>query len=130
MTIECSATGWPRPEVRWSRAGNRPLPLGRSFYIGKGALVVTQLEDADEGAYVCEASNGVGPPIRVATDLQLTESVSIVRPPADARVEEGASVVFDCLAKGRPAPSYYWMFNGNLLSNDSFITITGKRLIS
>ena len=126
MTIECAATGWPRPQIRWFRDANRPLPVGRSLYIDNGALVVTQLEYDDEGAYICEASNGVGPNVRVSTTLELTEPVSIVRPPQDARVEEGGSVSFDCLAKGRPAPSFYWMFNGNLLTNDSLIAINGN----
>lgn len=127
MTLECAASGWPKPEIRWTREGNRPLPLGRSFYVGGGALVITSLASHDEGTYTCEASNGMaGPTLRASTVLQLTEPVSVIKGPKDARVEEGSRVQMDCQAKGRPPPQHYWVFNGQLLGNDSNVVITGK----
>lgn len=127
MTLECAASGWPRPEIRWSREGNRPLPLNRSFYVGGGALVISSLASHDEGTYICEATNGMaGPALRASTQLVVTDAVAITKGPKDARVEEGGQVQFDCQAKGRPAPQQYWVFNGQLLKNDSQIVITGK----
>ncbi len=127
MTLECAASGWPRPEIRWNREGNRPLPLNRAIYVGGGALVITSLASHDEGTYICEATNGMGGlTLRASTQLQLVEPVSILKGPKDARVEEGARVQLDCQARGRPAPQQYWVFNGEALSNDSHITITGK----
>ena len=119
-------TGWPKPQIRWIRDGNRPLPVGRSYYLGGGALVVTGLMDQDEGGYNCEASNAAGPPIRSSTLLQLTEPVAIIKSPKDSRVEEGARVSMDCQARGRPPPQQYWVFNGNALSNDSHVIISGN----
>jgi Immunoglobulin I-set domain len=118
-------TGWPKPQIRWIRDSNRPLPVGRSYYLGGGALVVTGLMDQDEGGYICEASNAAGPPLRSSTLLQLTEPVSIIKSPKDARVEEGARVSMSCEARGRPPPQQYWVFNGNAVSNDTHVIITG-----
>lgn len=118
-------TGWPKPQILWIRDSNRPLPVGRSYYLGGGALVVTGLMDQDEGGYICEASNAAGPPLRSSTLLQLTEPVSIVKSPKDARVEEGARVSMSCEARGRPPPQQYWVFNGNAVSNDTHVIITG-----
>jgi hypothetical protein len=81
--------------------------------------------DQDEGGYICEASNAAGPPLRSSTLLQLTEPVSIVKSPKDARVEEGARVSMSCEARGRPPPQQYWVFNGNAVSNDTHVIITG-----
>ena len=130
VTLECAASGWPKPQIRWSREGNRPLPHNRSYYLGGGALVVTTLADQDEGGYICEASNGaLSPTIRASTLLQLTEPVSMVKAPKDARVEEGARISLDCQAKGRPPPQVYWVFNGISVDNDPLITVTDQQLI-
>ncbi|XP_046440157.1 interference hedgehog-like [Daphnia pulex] len=128
VTLECAVTGWPKPQIRWIRDSNRPLPVGRSYYLGGGALVVTGLMDQDEGGYICEASNAAGPPLRSSTLLQLTEPVSIVKSPKDARVEEGARVSMSCEARGRPPPQQYWVFNGNAVSNDTHVIITDQQL--
>nr|CAH0100959.1 unnamed protein product [Daphnia galeata] len=128
VTLECAVTGWPKPQIRWIRDSNRPLPVGRSYYLGGGALVVTGLMDQDEGGYICEASNAAGPPLRSSTLLQLTEPVSIIKSPKDARVEEGAQVSMSCEARGRPPPQQYWVFNGNAVSNDTHVIITDQQL--
>ena len=127
VTLECAATGWPKPLVRWTRDGNRPLPVGRSFALGGGALVLTGLMDQDEGGYSCEVVNGGNPQLKASTMLQLTEPVSMLKSPKDSRVEEGAQISFDCEARGRPPPQQYWVFNGNALrSNDSYVIIEGS----
>lgn len=128
VTLECAVTGWPKPQIRWMRDSNRPLPVGRSYYVGGGALVVTGLMDQDEGGYTCEASNAAGPPLRSSTLLQLTEPVAMIKSPKDARVEEGAQVVLACEARGRPPPQHYWVFNGRALSNDTHVIMTDQQL--
>ena len=131
MTLECAVSGWPRGYIRWSRDGNRPLPFGRSLPLGSSALLIFNLSDEDEGPYTCEASNGGGaaPLLKASTLLQLTEPVSLVKAPKDARVEEGARVAFDCAAKGRPPPQQSWLFNGQTVTADPQITITEHQLI-
>ena len=91
--------------------------------------MITSLSEQDEGSYICEASNGVGGPLRTTTLLQLTEPVSFVKTPRDSRVEEGGSASFDCAARGRPPPQQSWVFNGRPLANDSHIAIVANQLI-
>jgi len=127
VTLECAATGWPRPLVRWTRSDNRPLPSGRYYPLGGGALVLTGLMDQDEGGYNCEVD---GQSLKASTVLQLTEPVSMIKSPQDSRVEEGSSISFDCMARGRPTPQHYWVFNGSpLRSNSSYVTIEEHKLI-
>ena len=130
VTLECAATGWPRPLVRWTRSDNRPLPSGRYFALGSGAMVLTGLNDEDEGAYSCEVDRGAYPPLKASTMLQLTEPVSMIKSPRDSRVEEGSRISFDCMARGRPPPQYFWVFNGKALrTNSSYVTIEENRLV-
>ncbi|BET65195.1 hypothetical protein ASA1KI_01130 [Opitutales bacterium ASA1] len=58
---------------------------------------------------------------------------SIVRPPADTRVQQGESIVLSGEAAGTPAPTLQWTFNGTPLANggrvsgatSAQLTITG-----
>ena len=55
LTLNCSATGDPRPVISWKRQG-AALPRGRSHRT-KDALVVGDLKKEDAGIYVCVATS-------------------------------------------------------------------------
>ena len=55
MTLNCSATGDPRPVISWKKQGGQ-LPFGRSQQIN-GSLVVRGLKSNDSGNYVCVATS-------------------------------------------------------------------------
>lgn len=58
MTLECPAVGWPAPSNTWTKYGGS-LPRDRTVML-PGALLLSTVTQADEGTYVCEASNGIG----------------------------------------------------------------------
>ena len=55
LTLNCSATGDPRPVISWKRQG-AALPRGRSHRTND-ALVVRDLKEEDAGIYVCVATS-------------------------------------------------------------------------
>ena len=55
LTLNCSATGDPRPVISWKRQG-ATLPVGRSHRTND-ALVVSDLKQEDAGIYVCVATS-------------------------------------------------------------------------
>ena len=55
LTLNCSATGDPKPVIIWKRGG-ATLPVGRSQQIN-GALVVRDVGIHDAGKYVCVATS-------------------------------------------------------------------------
>ena len=55
VSLNCSATGDPRPVIRWKRQG-AALPVGRSHRTND-ALVVSDLKEEDAGIYVCVATS-------------------------------------------------------------------------
>ena len=55
MTLNCSATGDPKPVISWKRQGSQ-LPVGRSQQID-GALVVRDVQKEDAGNYICAATS-------------------------------------------------------------------------
>ena len=58
LTLNCSATGDPRPVISWKRQG-AALPVGRSHRTND-ALIIRDMSEEDAGNYICVAtSSGV-----------------------------------------------------------------------
>ena len=55
LTLNCSATGDPRPVISWKRQG-ATLPVGRSQRTND-ALVIRDLKEQDAGNYFCVATS-------------------------------------------------------------------------
>ena len=69
MILECVGHGSPVPRITWSKYGGSldaerhvPLPYG---------LMILQAQEVDQGTYICEADNGISPPKRNITSLEL-----------------------------------------------------------
>ena len=55
LTLNCSATGDPRPIISWKRQG-AALPVGRSHMTNDG-LIIRDLREEDAGNYICVAKS-------------------------------------------------------------------------
>ena len=55
LTLNCSATGDPRPVISWKRQG-AALPVGRSHRTND-ALIIRDLKEEDAGIYICVAKS-------------------------------------------------------------------------
>ncbi|CAG0883608.1 unnamed protein product [Darwinula stevensoni] len=113
VILECVGHGNPVPRITWSKYGGSldaerhvPLPFG---------LMIRQAQEVDQGTYICEADNGLGPPKKVITSLELKEGPKILEGPRDQEVEEGGWVKFPCRSDGNPRPTVTWVFNGKRL---------------
>jgi len=56
LTLNCSATGDPRPVISWKRQG-AVLPFGRSDRRNE-SLLIRDLRAGDAGIYICVATSG------------------------------------------------------------------------
>lgn len=88
-SFECIALGSPKPRVTWSKRTESPngwSPLhGLSRVSLEGdRMTLMDIEASDSGSYSCEASNGIGDPLRSIFRLVV---------PVPARFEEKAAVV-------------------------------------
>jgi len=57
--FHCSASGYPRPVVVWSKV-NGSLPIDRSTVDSSGKLEIKHVTSDDSGIYQCKASNILG----------------------------------------------------------------------
>ncbi|OBS83629.1 hypothetical protein A6R68_22381, partial [Neotoma lepida] len=60
VTLECSATGHPLPQITWTRGDRTPLPVDPRVNITpSGGLYIQNVHQSDSGEYTCFASNSV-----------------------------------------------------------------------
>lgn len=60
VTLECSATGHPLPQITWTRGDRTPLPVDPRVNITpSGGLYIQNVDQSDSGEYTCFASNSV-----------------------------------------------------------------------
>jgi len=69
LTLNCSATGDPRPVISWKRQG-AALPEGRSNKTEK-ALTIRDLREEDAGIYICVATSAGVFPIEAISDVEV-----------------------------------------------------------
>ena len=75
MTLNCSATGDPRPVISWKIQG-AALPVRKSNKTEK-ALTIRDLREEDAGIYICVATSAGVFSIEAISDVELVEVVGI-----------------------------------------------------
>ena len=69
LTLNCSATGDPRPVISWKRQG-AALPVGR-IYGKEGTLILRDLKREDAGNYICVATSAGVSAIETISDVRV-----------------------------------------------------------
>ncbi|XP_070395111.1 cell adhesion molecule Dscam1-like isoform X2 [Dermacentor albipictus] len=110
LRIECSASGFPVPNVYWRRIEPGKDASKTSIATGSGstALIAPKTTKDTEGKYICEADNGIGAAlkkivfVKVKLPAKFTEKHSVVT----ARRGENARLV--CDAQGDQPLTVAW----------------------
>ncbi|KAJ8384634.1 hypothetical protein AAFF_G00199660 [Aldrovandia affinis] len=114
ISLECHATGRPRPSVTWRRqAGTRAGT--RSTTEAKAVVQVEAASSADSGVYVCKAENSEGTAeLKVEVEVTVEGGAQTPAPPhasivqGDLVAKEGDSASLHCQATGHPTPTISW----------------------
>ena len=72
LTLNCSATGDPRPVISWKRQGTA-LPVGRSLR-SNDALIIRGLREEDTGIYSCMATSARVFDVKAISDVRVKPS--------------------------------------------------------
>ncbi|XP_044586192.1 neuroglian isoform X1 [Cotesia glomerata] len=109
----CIFGGTPLPEVIWSKDGERIKTSDRITHGNYGkSLILKRVDFKDEGAYTCEASNGVGRATSYSINLQVKSAPYFTVEPDIVNAAEDETATFHCEAHGVPKPDIKWIFNG------------------
>ncbi|SPP89186.1 blast:Basement membrane-specific heparan sulfate proteoglycan core protein [Drosophila guanche] len=112
-SLYCRANGIPEPQVQWVRVDGTPLSP-RHKEMGRGYVVIDDIQIGDAGAYECRAENQVGKASGTAT-LRVVEAPLVVIKPGQQiiRLTDGDELNLECVASGYPNPSVQWSPKGH-----------------
>ncbi|XP_002734929.1 uncharacterized protein LOC100329048, partial [Saccoglossus kowalevskii] len=110
ITLQCSASGLPKPQVEWMKGSYKinDLNIDNLIDIGNGSFTIRDIAAEDAGIYACSAYNGLGQPaiyrvfVTVLVPVEIQEGQSVVT------ASRGETVQLKCHATGVPKPNVYW----------------------
>ncbi|XP_065340859.1 cell adhesion molecule Dscam1 isoform X15 [Cloeon dipterum] len=130
--VECKADGFPKPQVTWKKAAGVVPGDYKDFKandpnvkVEDGTLSISDIQKANEGYYLCEATNGIG------SGLSAVMLISVQAPPSfEVKLRNQTSrrrepTVLQCEAKGEKPIGILWNMNNKRLDpkSDSRYTI-------
>ncbi|KAG8198699.1 hypothetical protein JTE90_023471 [Oedothorax gibbosus] len=114
-TLDCTADGRPEPRVIWKKSDEetgdyRTVISGSHIQtLVNGSLVIRDIEQDDDGRYMCEASNGVGTPLSTVVKLTVHVPAHFKQKFIAQTVRSGESVTLKCEAFGEKPMTYMWL---------------------
>ncbi|XP_060653021.1 LOW QUALITY PROTEIN: protein sax-3 [Drosophila nasuta] len=128
VQLPCVATGNPPPSVFWTKEGVSTLMFpntshGRQQISAEGTLQISDVQQDDEGFYVCSAFSVVD-----SSTVRIYLQVSTVdeRPPpiiqigpTNQTLSKGSVATMPCRATGNPSPRVKWFHDGYAVQNDN-----------
>ncbi|XP_061419038.1 contactin-2-like isoform X3 [Lethenteron reissneri] len=123
LRLECFALGNPVPSISWQRKDGR-LPDRTRLSVSAAVLEVADVTREDEGVYVCNATNALG---SVLSEGRITVQArpEFVFGLDNIMADVDQDLNWTCKAKGRPAPTYQWLKNGEPIA-----PLAGKVLVA
>ncbi|XP_073349665.1 immunoglobulin superfamily member 10 isoform X2 [Pagrus major] len=111
--LNCSADGYPMPEIIWTLPNGTRFTSGPSHHLGnEGILIIYSPSKEDAGKYRCGAKNLVGY-IEKLIILDVGQKPYILtRPRGIIRSVSGDPLFLHCLSDGSPRPRIYWTIPG------------------
>lgn len=125
--LECPGVGNPVPKAVWSRP-DANIFNDRTTVLSYG-LQIVDVRPEDRGTYICRLDNGIAPELIHTIRLEVQESPVIIRNPVDTLTDEGDSLELECMAKGYPIPTIYWLINGNDTRHDKAVQTDQTKLV-
>ncbi|XP_043549680.1 myosin light chain kinase, smooth muscle-like isoform X2 [Chiloscyllium plagiosum] len=119
VIFRCKITGYPKPEVKWTKNGVLLNQTGGLEMYEKDEiqfLCISSVNMADSGSYSCTVTNRRGQLSRNWT-LSVTGSKEEEVPPfftnvlKECRVSEGDDFFLQCSVDGKPQPRITWLVN-------------------
>lgn len=109
------ATGFPTPTYQWRKDGN---DITGNATATTSTLTLTNAQLTDEAGYTVVVTNASGPATSTpaATLTVFVLPAITTQPAATQTILAGENATFTVLATGKPAPTYQWRRNGNVIS--------------
>lgn len=126
VTLECRASGEPKPKISWFKDGAQLSTAQSAKYtlIHDSSLFIFSASlgkgnKSDSGVYYCKAENQFGMAMSSNATLTITYLKEDFREmPKSRQVNGGSVVMMECKApRGHPEPVLWWEKNGVSIQN-------------
>lgn len=120
VTLHCSVSGVPRPNVEWRRTDGQPITLGpwQSMSVSGHTLNITMVSRVHMGAYQCIVDNGIPPQVNQTfiLEIQFVPLIRIRRQMIGAANDSTAYL--ECEVEAFPDSVRYWERSDGRLLED------------
>ncbi|XP_063990310.1 opioid-binding protein/cell adhesion molecule homolog isoform X1 [Diachasmimorpha longicaudata] len=111
VTLKCSATGSPRPNITWRKENSDGILIGvdqKVTSVEGQNFNISKVNRLHMGSYLCIASNGVPPTVskRIALIVHFPPMITVQDQLVSARI--GQSKVLTCTSEAFPKSINYW----------------------
>uniref|UniRef100_A0A665THS0 Neural cell adhesion molecule L1-like protein n=1 Tax=Echeneis naucrates TaxID=173247 RepID=A0A665THS0_ECHNA len=118
LKLECIPEGFPTPTVHWMKMGQR-LPSRRKLKNFGKLLTISDVEESDEGKYMCKVSNTAGEAVHYFDVIVEEPPKWLTEPPQSHLSVIGLDVHIKCSVSGKPQPDITWRRNGEIFQGDN-----------
>ena len=126
MSLQCKATGQPKPKVTWRKALSH-VPKEKTTVV-EGNLTILNVTKADGGTYACSAKNPLGQDSAVALLTVIDRLKFTLTPPLKDAVSEFSNLMLNCEAQG--SLMTVWKRVGKTLPQNHVVYPNGTLLLS
>ncbi|XP_041702241.1 neural cell adhesion molecule L1-like protein isoform X3 [Coregonus clupeaformis] len=116
LVLECIAEGFPTPVIEWKLFGEK-LPKRANIKNYGKCLTINNIEEEDDGKYMCTARNSVGQTVHYFSVMVEEPPRWQPEPPKGQLAVVGSDVHIKCSASGKPWPVISWRRNGQPLDD-------------
>ncbi|XP_043261273.1 lachesin-like [Colletes gigas] len=112
VTLRCTATGSPAPNITWRREDNQSILLGDGTEVTNiegPNFNITKVNRSHMGSYLCIASNGVPPSVskRIMLIVHFSPNISVPNQLVGAR--KGDQLTLECYSEAYSKSINYWI---------------------
>ncbi|GIY67330.1 titin [Caerostris darwini] len=128
VSMKCSASGYPRPEIIWSKTGDANFFLRRDqSSLKNGTLLLSPVSAEDDGEYTCTASNGLSEALETTIAILVHETPVIQPFTLPDKIQIGKSLSLTCaVMSGKPPLTFKWYKNQKLLQTENVMSPNKK----
>ncbi|KAG8178053.1 hypothetical protein JTE90_024066 [Oedothorax gibbosus] len=122
--IDCAAVGFPAPSILWKKLLHSESSAGDFTYVhsnprahrfNNGTLVLSDVQETDAGAYLCQATNGIAAGLSKIITLQVLVPPKFKEPFQTKTVTEESNTTLRCIASGHAPIVITWQKDKSLI---------------
>ncbi|XP_023220980.1 titin-like [Centruroides sculpturatus] len=124
LTIDCSATGYPQPQITWDKLTDRSehqLPVGsdsQRTLASNGSLTFLRVDESDKGVYICQAYNGIGNGLQKKIHLTVHVAPKVKGDFSVITVRKGFTAHLKCEVFGEPPLTITWKKEDTIIAGE------------